>query len=123
MEDNERLSTTIRFRAGSSRLDERGLSDMERLIDYLRDEPAGTTVTFVGFTDDVGAFEANRELSSDRAAQIADQVAEMANGELNGITFASAGFGEIAPSACNTTEHGRSINRRVEVWINNSSNS
>jgi phosphate transport system substrate-binding protein len=29
----------------------------------------------------------------------------------------TAGFGEIAPTACNTSEAERQINRRVEVWI------
>jgi len=120
MDGNDRLSTTIRFRAGSSRIDERGQTDMERLVRYLEGEPSGTTVTFVGFTDDVGAFEANRTLSSDRAAQIASEVEALsAETGLSGISFASAGFGEIAPNACNSTEQGRSINRRVEVWINN----
>lgn len=122
MDGNDRLSTTIYFRAGSSKIDERGQSDMERLIRYLEGEPAGTTVTFVGFTDDVGAFEANRELSTNRAAQIADQVAAMAGSGLPGVTFASAGFGEIGPNACNVDDQGRAINRRVEVWISNDSN-
>ena len=122
MDANERLSTTIYFRPGSSRIDERGESDMARLIRYLEGEPAGTTVTFVGFTDDVGAFDANRALSADRAAQIADEVAAMAGDSLPGITFASAGFGAIAPNACNLDDNGRAINRRVEVWISSDDN-
>lgn len=122
MEKNDRLSTTFYFRLGSSNVDERGQTDMERLIRYLSSEPAGTTVTFVGFTDNIGAFDPSRQLSADRATQIADDVAQMAGSSLPGITFETAGFGPIAPNACNADERGRAINRRVEVWITNESN-
>ena len=117
MENSERLSTTIRFRAGSSRIDERGREDMKRLVRYLQTVPKGSEVTFVGFTDDVGAFEANRQLSGERAQQIADEVASLGSTSLSAIKFASAGFGEIAPNACNVNARGQAINRRVEVWI------
>jgi phosphate transport system substrate-binding protein len=113
----DRLSTTFRFRTGSSTLDERGLIDMQRLIRYLEAQPEGTGVMLVGFTDDVGAFDSNRALSSKRAAEVADILREAAGEQLSGIKVAAAGFGEVAPSACNSTEKGRSINRRVEVWI------
>lgn len=119
MTGTDRLSTTFRFRTGSSKLDERGRLDLQRLISYLETVPGGTNVTLVGFTDDVGAFQANRNLSVDRASQMADEIRSAAAGRLNGITFANAGFGEIAPSACNSTDRGRGINRRVEVWISN----
>ena len=117
MDNSNRLSTTIRFRAGSSRVDERAREDMKRLVSYLQTVPKGSEVTFVGFTDDVGAFEANRKLSADRAQQIADEVAALGGSNLSAVKFASAGFGEIAPNACNVNERGQAINRRVEVWI------
>jgi len=31
----------------------------------------------------------------------------------------TSGYGEVAPSACNVSDRGRGINRRVEVWIAN----
>ena len=120
MVDHDRLSTTFRFRTGSSKLDERGLVDMARLTDYLEGMPEGTKVTFVGFTDSVGAFESNRSLSIGRAEQVVAELASFGGDRLAGIEFASAGYGEIAPSACNTAEDGRAINRRVEVWIQES---
>ena len=117
----DRLSTTLRFRTGSSRIDERGKLDIRRLVDYLAKEPDGTTVTFVGFTDDVGAFGFNRSLSEERAQQVADEVSAVAGDLLGNVEFRTAGFGEVAPSACNVSERGRSINRRVEVWISKGS--
>ena len=113
----DRLSTTFRFRTGSSRLDERGAIDMPRLINYLEGMPEGTRVLFVGFTDDVGGFANNRRLSIARAQKVAADIGALAGDRLSGIRIAATGFGEIAPSTCNTTEVGRAVNRRVEVWI------
>ena len=120
MDGYDRLSTTFRFRTGSSSIDERGRLDMQRLISYLETVPAGTDVTFVGFTDDVGAFDGNRRLAEQRAGAILAEMRETAGDALGGVTFSTAGFGEIAPSACNISDRGRGINRRVEVWISNS---
>ncbi|MCY4333125.1 MAG: OmpA family protein [Litoreibacter sp.] len=117
MGDYDRLSTTFRFRTGSSKVDERGKLDMQRLINFLEGEDEGTVVSIVGFTDDVGAFEANRRLSLGRADTVADLLKDEAGGRIDHINLQVAGFGEVAPSACNATDRGRSINRRVEVWI------
>ncbi|PJI91769.1 phosphate ABC transporter substrate-binding protein (PhoT family) [Yoonia maricola] len=119
MDEYDRLSTTFRFRTGSSRLDERGRLDMQRLIAYLDRAPDGTEIRFVGFTDDVGAFDANQRLAEQRAAAVMDEMRSIA-GELPNVTMTTAGYGEIAPSACNVSERGRGINRRVEVWISKS---
>ncbi len=124
MNKHDRLSTTFRFRTGSSKIDERGRLDMVRLINYLEGASAGTQVTFVGFTDDVGAFEGNRRISQERADALMAELNDTAKGRLSHIQMSSAGYGEVAPSACNVSERGRAINRRVEVWISkDSSNS
>ena len=117
MVDYDRLSTTFRFRTGSSRLDERARVDMARLTTYLAGVPEGSKVLFVGFTDDVGSFDANRELSFARAEQVMSEVTAQGGSELAGIEFQATGFGEVAPSGCNDTDRGRGMNRRVEVWI------
>jgi phosphate transport system substrate-binding protein len=117
MVDYDRLSSTFRFSPGSSKLDERGVLDMERLANYLATMPPATKVLFVGFTDDVGEFSSNRRLSENRAAQIMQEMQALGGDRLANVEMASMGFGEIAPSACNTTEKGQEINRRVEVWI------
>ena len=117
----DRLSTTFRFRTGSSRLDERGRLDLQRLVTYLEDVPAGTRVAIVGFTDDVGPFEANRELAIERAGSVVEQIQAEAGDRLANIEFVTKGYGEVAPSACNISDRGRGINRRVEVWIDDAS--
>ena len=117
MADYDRLSTTFRFRTGSSQLDERGRIDKERLINYLAMQPEGTEIMMVGFTDSVGQFDGNLNLSAQRAGQVANELAGSAGDRLPNISVSSVGFGEIAPSGCNESEEGRRINRRVEVWI------
>ena len=117
MVDYDRLSTTFRFRTGSAQLDERGQIDRDRLVEYLETQPAGTEVLLVGFTDDVGQFDGNRDLSEQRAAQVSQELIAFAGDRLNNITVSSVGYGEIAPSGCNADQEGRRINRRVEVWI------
>ena len=119
MADFDRLSTTFRFRTGSSQLDERGRIDKARLIDFLETQPDGTEIMMVGFTDSVGQFDGNLNLSAQRAAQVAAELLDTAGDRLSNISVTSRGFGEIAPSGCNDTEEGRRINRRVEVWIKN----
>ena len=117
MTEFDRLSTTFRFRTGSSKLDERAVIDMERLTRYLEGRPSGVKVKIVGFTDSVGAFEGNRILAQNRASQVMDELAAFAGDRIAGVELSTAAYGEIAPTACNVSDAGRAINRRVEVWI------
>lgn len=120
MVNYDRLSTTFRFRTGSSKLDERGLTDMARLADFLEEQPAGTKVMLVGFTDDVGAFDSNRRLAEGRARQVQSELLSFAGSRIDGLELQTAAYGEVAPSACNVSDTGRAINRRVEVWLQTS---
>ena len=116
----DRLSSTFRFRLGSSNLTRRGELNLLRLTDYLEQQPAGSSVTFVGFTDSLGAFSRNIELSIARAERILQAVRNTGGDRLAEIEMRSVGFGELAPIDCNDpTGGGSEINRRVEVWINN----
>jgi len=117
MVNYDRLSTTFRFTTGSSDLDERAIVDMERLTTFLEDMPAGTKIKVVGFTDEVGEFANNAALAQGRAAQVQAELAAFGGARLSGIEMETAAYGEVAPSACNATDAGRAINRRVEIWI------
>ena len=111
----DRLSSTFRFNAGSSRLTAQSRAGLDRLITYLETQPAGD-YKLVGFTDDQGPFDANLDVSLDRAEQMIGEIAAASAGRLDHITFSAEGFGELAPVACNANNDGRAINRRVEVW-------
>ncbi|MEM7613938.1 MAG: phosphate ABC transporter substrate-binding/OmpA family protein, partial [Pseudomonadota bacterium] len=113
----DRLSSTFRFASGSSRLDERGRVDLQRLVDFLSTQPSGTEVALVGFTDSDGAFDGNRTLAVQRAEQVAAEVTALGGSALADINFETKGYGELSPAACNDNNLGKRINRRVEVWI------
>jgi len=119
MTNYDRLSTTFRFRTGSLKLDERGKLDMQRLATFLEQQPDTTELVMVGFTDDVGAFDANLALSRDRAASVAEQFKAAYPELAQRVSIDADGFGSIAPVACNVSDTGRAINRRVEVWLKN----
>ncbi len=115
----DRLTTTLRFSPGSDHLERKSVQDMVRLIDYLATQPDGTEVYMVGFTDSDGAFTANQKLSKRRAQAAIDDLKAFAGSRVDHISFAATGYGELAPAACNYDNKGKSINRRVEVWIRN----
>jgi len=118
MLSSDRLSTTFRFRTGSSRLDTRGQADIGRLAaELMNPSHAGKIVQLIGFTDSIGDPNLNKQLSENRAIQIRDALLSN-NPELNDrVSLTVAGYGEVSPLGCNETNQGRLINRRVEVWI------
>ena len=115
---NRRLSTTFRFETGSDQMDQRAQGDIGRLAETLQSpENEGSVVHLIGFTDSVGDFDLNQEVSLRRANQVRDALIEIDTALAERVSILPAGFGEIAPVACNETAKGRSINRRVEVWM------
>ena len=115
---SKRLSITFRFETGSDQMDERAQVDIVRLAEKLQSpDNADRVVHLIGFTDSVGDFALNQEVSLRRANQVRDALIEIDTRFAERISILPAGFGEIAPVACNETAQGRSINRRVEVWM------
>ena len=109
-----RLSISFRFRTASADLDARALRDVRRLAQYLRDSDRNAEVTLIGFADARGADDINLQLSRNRATSVRRAL----GAELPGINIASVtGFGEAMPVACNDSEDGWRLNRRVEVWV------
>ena len=114
----ERLSTTFRFNFGSSELDNKALQDIGRLANLLkRAAYRDSQFLLVGFADSVGAFDKNRSLSLTRALKVQAALQISAGRDLPENKVVPLGLGELMPVACNETESGRALNRRVEVWI------
>ena len=106
------IADTIAFDVGESRLSPRA----ERLLagfDDLVDRIAGV-VTITGHTDDVGSAVDNLTLSEARAGAVA---VELVAGGVDPTRLVVVGMGESEPVADNTTEQGRSRNRRVVLTI------
>lgn len=114
----KRLTTSFRFEPGSTRPDAQSRSNIQQLARALE---AGVydaqTLTFVGFSDGDGAATGNKAIALKRANAVRDAVmaaAETAN--LERVTLDTLAFGEAMPMACDDTEWGRQVNRRVEIW-------
>ena len=70
------------------------------------------SVEIQGHTDNIGTKEYNMDLSQRRANAVAKYL------EDKGIArdrLAATGFGFEKPVALNSTDYGRSLNRRVEI--------
>jgi OmpA-OmpF porin, OOP family len=69
-------------------------------------------MTVVGHTSSEGSDAYNQELSQRRAESVA---AALAARGIDAVSLSAKGAGENQPIADNTTEAGRSLNRRVEI--------
>lgn len=114
--DGDRLTLTFRFKDGSSDLDAQSASNVVRLADVIAEGAFdGRELIFVGFTDGIGERDANRRLSERRARAVLRAVRSY-SGDAP-VQYSIDAFGESMPMACDDTEWGRQVNRRVEVWI------
>lgn len=120
LKGRDRLSTTFRFRTGSSELDVKGVQDLARIRAALLDpnsELYGREISLIGYSDSVGNFTNNQRLSKRRADSVFQLLTQ---GLPTSVTskITTAGYSELMPVACNTSETGKNKNRRVEIWIN-----
>ena len=121
LREAERLSITFRFTPGSSLLTPKSQLDARRLArDLINGRYEGKELLLVGFTDAVGQFTLNQGLSVRRANVVLEQLsAAVPPGALTGLPITVQGYGELMPVGCNTSFQGRTVNRRVEVWLRN----
>ena len=114
-----RLTTSFRFETGSVRLDAQSRSNVEQLASALEAGIYdGKSLVFVGFSDGEGAAAANLEISRRRAEVVKAAVQKAAEtADFNQLDVSVQAYGEAMPMACDDTEWGRQVNRRVEVWI------
>ena len=115
----ERLSPTFRFAGGSTDLDAQSRSSVSRLARSIeRGQFDGRRLVFVGFSDSEGSAEVNARLSRSRAEAARAAVQDAAaSANLSRVTMVVEAYGEAMPMACDDTEWGRAVNRRVEVWL------
>lgn len=108
-----RLSLDFRFRTGSSDLDNKALTDLDRVVSFLTDlHYSGQNILLFGFADTTGTAQVNDALAKNRADAVAQQF------EQRGVNAAAViGLGSQLPVASNETPEGREKNRRVEIWL------
>ncbi|KIC27908.1 phosphate ABC transporter substrate-binding/OmpA family protein [Leisingera sp. ANG-M6] len=114
-----RLTVSFRFEPGSSRPDAQSRSNIEQLARALEaGEFDSKEVIFAGFSDGVGPAAGNRQIALKRAGAVRDAVIKAAETADTGrVKIRAEGFGEVLPMACDDSDWGRQINRRVEVWV------
>lgn len=115
----KRLTTTFRFEPGSARLDAQSRSNVLQLARSMElGHYDARRLVLVGFSDGQGPAPGNLEIAQQRAEAVKNAVtraAETAN--LSRIGIEAIAFGEAMPMACDNSEWGRRVNRRVEVWV------
>lgn len=115
-----RLSLGFRFKGGTALLDAQSRSNVQLLARLVEAGVYdGKQLVFAGFSDGQGPAAANERLSERRAAAVRNSVlaalGEAADPEL--FQTVVRGFGEAMPLACDDVAWGRSLNRRVEIWV------
>mgnify|MGYP000244710934 FL=1 len=119
MKGAARLTTSFRFRGGSTALDAQSAGNVAALAHALESGAFdGREMIFVGFSDGEGGAAVNRKIARRRAQEVRAAVRAAAVwADLSRVTLRVEAFGEALPMACDDTEWGRRVNRRVEVWL------
>ena len=119
MAGSSRLKTTFRFEPGEV---QPGARSRDALAELVREIEAGRfdgrTLVFVGLTDADGPAQLNLDLSLQRAEAVRATVrAAVPMMDQSLVAMEAYGFGQALPLACDDTDQGRAVNRRVEVWV------
>jgi phosphate transport system substrate-binding protein len=118
MASADRLSLTFRFENGSTALDpasQQNLADLAELL--LAGQYDDQRLILAGFSDGSGAADENLTLARERAEVVAGALREAAPDVPGARMPQVMAFGEVLPMACDATDLGRRLNRRVELWI------
>lgn len=109
----KRLSVTFRFMSSGNSLDNKAVSDLERIVNFVR-QNGDPQILLLGFSDNDGTPASNQTLSLSRSQAVAAEL------HTYGVNVAPAhvyGFGSELPVSTNDTPEGKQKNRRVEVWL------
>lgn len=119
LEPMQRLTTSFRFETGSTRPDAQSRANVTQLASALgAGLYDGKQLTFVGFSDGQGPATGNQRIALKRAKSVRDAVLNLADAvDLERVRIAVDAFGEAMPMACDDSDWGRQVNRRVEVWV------
>jgi len=114
------MNGALLFDSGSAELKEESKAILDKVGTVLERYGTGT-IEIEGHTDNVpissARFPSNEELSSARALSVFYYLME--NTLLDPTMVKHSGMGERMPIADNSTDEGRSMNRRVEIKIFN----
>ncbi len=110
--DAKRLSVNFRFKPGSSKLDNKALKDIERLLAFMKTQPADKKILLLGFAEKRKNEDRSELLSKLRAMAVRRELSR--EGVYPKLT---KGYGEFNPVASFEGRLSRIKNSRVEVWL------
>lgn len=105
---------SIQFETGKDVIKSVSFVKLDTVVNIMKQYEA-TTWSIEGHTDNVGNASSNLELSKRRAAAVKTY---FINKGINSSRLSSEGYGDTKPAADNKTAAGRTINRRVEIKLN-----
>ncbi len=103
----------IYFQFDRSVILQQSYKELTRLLELMQDNPK-MRIEIGGHTDDKGSVEYNRKLSESRAKAVADYLTTKG---IDPKRLSYRGYGKSKPIEDNSTEEGRSKNRRVEIKV------
>jgi outer membrane protein OmpA-like peptidoglycan-associated protein len=110
-------NSVFRFDFDSSDLSARNRELLSRIAGVLL-VSKGYGLSVFGYTDDVGTPEYNQQLSLRRAKAVKDYLVQAG---IDPSIINVKGYGKTSPLIENTSDEGRSKNRRVEIALTDSS--
>jgi outer membrane protein OmpA-like peptidoglycan-associated protein len=115
-DDNRGMVITLQgevlFKTGEWNLKPAAMAKLDQIADALRGKEQPMVV--YGYTDNVGTYEKNMDLSQKRAQSVRDYLATKG---IPGDLITAQGKGPDNPVAENTSVDGRAQNRRVEIVV------
>ena len=107
------IASEVSFDFGSASLKQAFTPTLQKVANILQRYP-NTVIHVVGHTDSVGSESYNMTLSQNRAGSV---LGYFASRGVDRNRLVAAGHGESDPRATNTSEAGRQLNRRVEIYV------
>ncbi len=104
------ISYGITFDVGKSTIKPESMGELNRIVELMKENPE-LKFSVEGHTDNTGNTATNQTLSDARSQAVVDKLVEMG---ISKDRLKSAGKGQTAPIADNSTDEGRAKNRRVE---------
>ena len=114
-EYNVKGTTNVYFDTGEYNLTQQARADLCNAAAQA-DQTDNALLLVVGYTDSVGDYEFNQELSEKRAARVVNFLQQECGWKPYRM-LTPTGMAEADPAADNTTEQGKAQNRRVAVNI------
>lgn len=115
-QDQIKILDVVHFATGKARIRSKSYPLLDNVAEVINAHPEIGMIRIEGHTDNVGNDERNRKLSQSRADAVRDYLVKKG---VAAERLDSFGFGEEKPIADNTSNDGRSANRRVEFNIVN----